>query len=30
MDIEPNICGSLLCNWLYVTLIEPNVCAFLV
>jgi hypothetical protein len=30
MDIETNICGSLVWNWLYVTDIEPNICVYLI
>jgi hypothetical protein len=30
MDIEPNICGSMVWNWFYVTVIEPNICVYLV
>ena len=29
MLIEPNICGSLVWNWLHVTVIDPNICGSL-
>jgi hypothetical protein len=28
--MEPNICGSLVWNWLHVTFVEPNICRSLV